>query len=192
LQYYTTTEKTIYDDAALDFGQPWQVVGRRRRFVEHYCKHLNGARAAIEAGYSQNGAAAQASRLLSDVNVKKEVSRRLDKMAMGADEAVKRMSDWGRGSLGPFHRIDDVTGAMIIDLTTPQAQENLHLIKKIKTNVLGMVEEIELHDAKDAVDKILRVRGKYIDNVKFEDVTPPAWDPEKGDPREFVQKQLKQ
>jgi len=45
-----------------------------RRFVEEYLVDLNGARAAIRAGYSEKGAAAAASRLLTRVNIHSAIS----------------------------------------------------------------------------------------------------------------------
>ena len=42
---------------------------RQRRFVQEYVKDCNGTQAAIRAGYSENGADVQGSRLLGNVNV---------------------------------------------------------------------------------------------------------------------------
>lgn len=103
---------------------------------------------------------------------------------MDAEEAVKRMTDWGRGTAHPFLVLDEATGEIRIDLTTEQAQQNLHLIKEIKQTdtivkkptqddpdtVINRTWEIKLHDQKDAVDKILKVLGRYAPE-KIEDVS---------------------
>lgn len=53
----------------------------QRRFINAYAVHLNGKKAAIEAGYSENGADVQASRLLANVKVFGALQKLLDKRA---------------------------------------------------------------------------------------------------------------
>ncbi len=43
--------------------------GKKKKFVDEYIKDFNGTAAAIRAGYSENGAAQQASRLLREPKV---------------------------------------------------------------------------------------------------------------------------
>ena len=98
---------------------------------------------------------------------------------MTAAEATALMGGWAHGSLNPF-----LSETGHLDLTTPQAQANLHLIKKIKRSQTkyGESVEIELHDPKDAADKVLKLHGAYQQpdhqEVKFlivrdlEDVEP--------------------
>ncbi|SMH30582.1 terminase small subunit [Azospirillum agricola] len=57
------------------------LTDQKRRFVDAYLLEPNGTRAAITAGYSPKTAAAQASRLLKDVNVAKAI-----------DEGQRRLS----------------------------------------------------------------------------------------------------
>lgn len=175
---------------------------KRLAFVEEFCKDYNGTRAAMRAGYSEKTAPEQASRLLKNVKVKNAINKRMEELSMSAEEAVKRLTDWGRGTARPFLRVDEKTNELRIDLSSPEAQKNLHLIKKLKQNdtiikkasqndpdeVIGRSWEIELHDQKDAVDKILKVHGKYAPEKLDVSMKADEWDPEKGDPREYVQK----
>ena len=87
---------------------------------------------------------------------------------MSTEEATERMADWSRGGLSPF-----LDGSGRIDLTTPEAQANLHLLKKVKRTDTqwGETVEIEAHDPKDANKEILKMRGAYqqpnVGELKF-------------------------
>lgn len=97
------------------------------------------------------------------------------------------MAQWGRGTLAPFlvHRPD---GRVEVDLSTATAQDNLHLIKKVRqwkrrirrevksvdvddgVSVGTVYEqehiirtEIEIQDPQAAVDKLAKVHGLYRD-----------------------------
>jgi len=166
------------------------LTDKERTFIREYCVDYNKSAAARRAGYSEHSAGTTGYNLMEKRQIRREVEKYMAREAMSANEAIKRMTDWGRGSFSPFHVEDEIWGGYRVDLSTPQARENLHLIKKIRTNEHGIVVEIELHDAMSAVDKILKVHGKYIDHVQLEDVTPREWDPENGDPAEYVQQKI--
>lgn len=53
-----------------------EITDKQKRFVDEYLIDLNGKQAAIRAGYSEKTAEVQASRLLSNVKVKEEISKR--------------------------------------------------------------------------------------------------------------------
>lgn len=154
-------------------NSPEKLTSKQRRFIEEYCKDFNATRAAKEAGYSESTAFVIGYENLKKPYIKKQVEMRLAALTMTADEALLRMSDFARGSFTPFVAIDDQSRVMV-DLASLPAQENIHLIKKLKqtkrTVTLGpgqeMVEvftEIEIHDAKDATKTILQMHGKLID-----------------------------
>ncbi|MFW6202297.1 MAG: hypothetical protein ACOC8B_06950, partial [Gemmatimonadota bacterium] len=91
-------------------------------------------------------------------------------LTMTADEVLKRLADWGRGDFSPF-----LTEGGGLDLTSPTAREHIGLLRKVKIKermiatdedeppILERRTEVELHDAKDAVDKIAKVHGLYVD-----------------------------
>lgn len=152
--------------------------------MEEYCIDANATQAAIRAGYSKKTAGVIGHETLKKPKISDAIKKRMEELSMSAEEAVKRLSDWGRGTAHPFLVWDEQTKTFQIDLSTPQAQKNLHLIKKLKQNetlvqkgtdekpeILGRTFEIELHDAKDAVKEIGKVHGIYAPE-KFEDVTP--------------------
>jgi hypothetical protein len=133
----------------------------------------------------------EASKFFAKPNIRAEIEYRLERDAMSASEAMKRMSDIARASHAPFIRIDD-DGFVYFDFSDPQALENLHLIKKIETKrerrVSGMAvggdgeaepEEwegewvkVELHDSASALRDVLKIHGKYKEEVNL-NVTKP-------------------
>lgn len=188
------------------------LTDKQQRFVEEYCVDYNMTQAAIRAGYSENSAGDIGKENMGKTLIREAVSRRMAELAMPPEEAVKRLGDWARGSIEVFLKMDPQTGTYMLDLSSPEAKKNLHLIKEIKQNdiiqkkkhkrvedgktievevpeVVGRSYEIKLHDAKDAVDKILKVNGKYIDNVNLS-VGPAPWDPENGDPVDYVKQKI--
>jgi len=76
---------------------------KQQAFVEHYLKTWNGAEAARLAGYSEQTAKEQASRMLTNVNVQEAIAARLAELKMSADEVLTRLSDHARGSIAFAH-----------------------------------------------------------------------------------------
>lgn len=153
-----------------------QLTDKERRFVEEYCSNFNATQAALRAGYSERTARQIGYENLTKPYIKAAVNTRLEQLSMSAAEATKRLTDWGRGSIEPFTRKDEEQG-LVIDLSKPEAEKNLHLIKKIKqTKKVFFNEEskpegteyfteIELHDAKDAVIQIAKIRQIFVQKI---------------------------
>lgn len=145
-----------------------ELTDKQKRFVEQYCIHFNGARAAREAGYSENSDHEIAAQNLSKLSIKTAISARLQELTMTADEATKRLTDMARGSIESFLDIDE-DGNAVINLSTNDSKKNLTLIKKIKqtkriigdTGIVEVYNEIELHDQKDAILNLLKLHGKF-------------------------------
>ena len=70
------------------------AIVKRQRFVEEYCTDFNAKQAAIRAGYSKHTAASQASRLLTNVNVKEQIATIKNSLAQ---EAGLTALDYWRG-----------------------------------------------------------------------------------------------
>jgi phage terminase small subunit len=58
---------------------------KQQRFCQEYVKDLNGTAAAIRAGYSKKTAAQQAARLLTNVKVKRKISKLIDRATREAE-----------------------------------------------------------------------------------------------------------
>ena len=134
--------------------------------------NFNKTEAAIQAGYSKKTAHVQGHRLLRNVKIQEAIKERLNELCMGPEEALRRLSVMASGSLRPFTRANEY-GDVYINLGTEEAQDNLHLLKKIKQTKVryGKDEhereevrtEIDIHDPKDALIQILKIHGKFVD-----------------------------
>ena len=137
-------------------------------FVDKYFEFtFNGTKAAKAAGYSAKTARQQASRLLTNVNIKAEVERRLSEQAMSRNEVLARLADHARGDMRDF--IDKSSRALI-------RHPNGNLIKKIKVTTtttriddnISQTEEkieLELYDAQAALVQIGRYHKLFTDKA---------------------------
>lgn len=81
---FKTRETAILDE--LDQTEPRQGI-----FVREYCRDLNGTQAAIRAGYSIDGAHAQASRMLKDVKVQAAIRELRDETLRNLEAKVEEL-----------------------------------------------------------------------------------------------------
>lgn len=134
-------------------------------FVDKYFElTFNGTKAAIAAGYSKKTARQQASRLLTNVNIRTAIEERLSQQIMSSNEVLARLADHARGDMRDFANI-----------RTPIAlakHPNGNLIKKFKRTITtdkdgGKEEkiELELYDAQDALVQIGRYHKLFTDRV---------------------------
>ena len=155
---------------------------KQRLFVELYCQYRNASRAAREAGYSDVRSDQAGYQLLRNSEVLAAISQLMEQTAMSAGECLGRMTVWGRGSLEYFL---DENGEL--SLTTEEAKNNRGLLKKVRQKKIvrttpegDKIEEthteIELHDAKDAVDKMLHIHGRYKTKIDLSNLTEQELD----------------
>lgn len=120
---------------------------KQQLFVDSYLQCFNATKAALDAGYSEKSAHAIGWENLRKPEIKEAISQRLSETAMSPEEVIKRLADIGRGSIAPFIVQREGDEDISLDLTTPQAQANLHLIKKVTQRrtirTRGEDEEIE-------------------------------------------------
>lgn len=134
---------------------------KMRAFVEHYVRtcNLNGTRAAIAAGYSENDARHRASMLLRRTDVKTAVQQLLEEKIMSAEEVEARLGDMARANLEDFLGDDGE-----FDYAKAKRSGLFHLIKEIKFDKDGGVQ-VKLHDAKSALDTLAKRHGMLRDHV---------------------------
>jgi phage terminase small subunit len=157
-----------------------KLTNKQRVFIDAYLETFSGAEAARRAGYSQRTARQMGRENLSKPYIKAEIDARLEESRMSADEALQALSEIARGDIGEFMDVSTVGwNISLVDENedgTYQKKKSTRLIKKIKqkvTTIQGggddgreIIEtEIELHDPLSAIDKILRVAGKYKDSL---------------------------
>ncbi|ANU13476.1 Phage terminase, small subunit [Planococcus halocryophilus Or1] len=70
---------------------------KQQRFIDEYLVDLNATQSAIRAGYSERTASAQASRLLTNVNIRARIEElkktRADRLNLDAYWVLKRLMD---------------------------------------------------------------------------------------------------
>lgn len=149
-----------------------RLTRKQKLFVDYYLQSFNATDAARRAGYSEKTAYAMGWENLRKPEIKKEVDARLEEVHMSADEALKRLADMARGDIGEF--ANSFGG---VDWVEAKQKGLTKLVKKWKVRTVTVqgkgeeadkeivTEEIELHDPQAALDKILRVAGRYRDNL---------------------------
>jgi phage terminase small subunit len=87
---------------------PKKLTTKQQRFVEEYCVDWNGTQAAIRAGYAEQSAAAEASRLLRNVKVRAAIDQRLQELSLSAGQVTKHISDIAQTRLNDFLTVQEV------------------------------------------------------------------------------------
>lgn len=110
------------------------------------------------------------SRLFADANFNAHLEARLNESFMSSNEALKLMADIARGDIGDF--VNDFGG---VDILKAREAGKTRLIKKIKTRTITIngkqedkevvEEEVELYPADAALRDILKIHGKYKEQI---------------------------
>jgi phage terminase small subunit len=153
------------------------MTDKQKIFCEKYIQCWNATEAARQAGYegSYETLRAIGSENLTKPNIKEYIDKRIEDTCMSTNEVLDRLSAWGRGTIEPFLTDDDFSEALSVN--SEDAKKAIGLIKKIKQTerklqqkdgdtILDRKFEIELHDAKDAVIQIAKLKGMYTEKVE--------------------------
>lgn len=149
---------------------------QHQAFVNAYMElGFNQTQAAIKAGYSRKSARNQAYRLMKNDDIRKEINRQLEIMAMGREEVLARLAQEARGDMRDF-----------IGKTSAQLAKHPdgNLIRKYKNTITTttitsidvegnpVVEktteekiDLELYDAQAAKVHIGRHHGLFTDKT---------------------------
>lgn len=143
---------------------------KQQAFIDAYFAcGMNATRAAIEAGYAEDSARMQGSRLLTNDDIKAEVERRYKEMVMPADEILARLTEQARGDIGDV--VDD-NGA--IDIRKARRLGKTGLIRKVKRTTTtftdeqgngkeSFTDEIEFHDPQKAMQLLGKFYKLFVD-----------------------------
>lgn len=159
------------------------LTDQQQRFIDEYLVCWNGAEAARRAGYSEKTARIQASRLLTNANIRAAVEARLAESAMPASEILARLTEQARGSMADFIRPRG--RGITLDLKHAAEQGTLHLVKKYSKTKYSTT--IELYDAQSALETLGKYHALWTDRVEHsgevaikgyltKDTSPDAWD----------------
>jgi len=153
------------------------LTNKQRVFVEEYLRCWNATEAALRAGYSERTAYSIGHENLNKPEISELIQGKLEEIHMTTDEALALLAAHARGDIGEF--MDVSRAGFNLELLDENGnRKNTRVIKKIKQKTTTFIAkkesdedrevheiEIELYDAQAAIDKVLRVAGKYKDNV---------------------------
>jgi phage terminase small subunit len=142
------------------------VHQRRSRFIKEYLIDQNASRAAIAAGYSEKTAGAQGSRLLKDVEIRREIEIRNAKLNEKTDITVERvklelarlafydpLAFWNEdGTAKPLHEVNEdarraIAGLEVAELFTGNGDER---------GLAGYIKKFKLSDKGAALERLGR------------------------------------
>lgn len=83
---------------------PGKLSSKQKVFAESYLRSWNATQAALDAGYAENSARQQGSRLLSNANIKAEIEQRLEELTMSSAEVLARLTQHARADMGIFFK----------------------------------------------------------------------------------------
>jgi hypothetical protein len=164
---------------------PKKLSPKHQAFIESYFRLGMNATAAYQEVHPKvtyESARALSSALLTNINIRHEIDKRLSEQVMTSNEVLKRLSDMAKANLLPFIKITD-EGFTYFDFSHPDSKNYFHFIKKIKTKRTRRIEgsgksaevwedewvEVELHDAQSALEKIGKYHGLFIE--RFHEVS---------------------
>lgn len=157
------------------------LTPKEQRFVEEYLLDLNGAQAAIRAGYSAKGANSKAAQLLAKVSIAEAVAiaqtARSTRTQITADRVLQELARLGfsdarklfrpDGSLKPAAEWDDETAAAVagIDVVEMAGGAKIGGAEGIQ-HVPMYTKKLKLWDKNSALEKIAKHLGMFIERVE--------------------------
>ena len=144
------------------------MTPKQQRFIEEYLIDLNGAQAAIRAGYSKKGADVAAARLLGDVRIKAEIDRaiqaRSKRTEIDQDRVLKELACIG------FSKLTDMVtwgeGKASLKASEQLTEAQARSISEI--NCSGDQTRIKLYDKRAALVDLGKHLGMFKDTVKVD------------------------
>ena len=154
-----------------------KLTAKQIRFVDEYLVDFNGTQAAIRAGYSEKTAAATAARLLRNVNIQAEISRRQKDLQRRTEVTQERVvMELARVAFADATDFVQVETRIInrgevkvpIELavhkeTAELSADQRAAIASIKQGANGV--EIKLHDKIKALELLGRHIGMFNDKL---------------------------
>lgn len=158
---------------------PNEITPQMLLFVDHYIITMNGTESARLAGYGGDDAslASMASRLLRNIKVLTEISRRLERYTMSANEVLIHITDVARGDIADA--LNEWGG---IDPLEAKRRGKSHLIKRFKhkrktitttdengdqgSEILEDETEIEMYDRMDALKTLAKFHSLIAERVE--------------------------
>ena len=156
-----------------------KLTAKQIRFVDEYLVDFNGTQAAIRAGYSEKTAAATAARLLRNVNIQNEISRRQKDLQKRTEVTQERVvmelarvafadaTDFVQVETRIINRGDiEVPIELAVHKETAElSADQRAAIASIKQGANGV--DIKLHDKIKALELLGRHIGMFNDKLSL-------------------------
>ncbi|SEN87352.1 phage terminase small subunit [Paracoccus alcaliphilus] len=162
---------------------PNKLNDKQAAFARRYVVHFNGAKAAIEAGYSEKRAKVQAHELMAMPHVQAEVARltaaKSERSDIEADEIVETLAHIVRADIRDvmewgLEEVEDDEGlpvtmpngeALMRPFVRPVASQDLPRRLSCAVAEVSMTDKgsfkIKMHDKGAAIDKLMRHLGMF-------------------------------
>lgn len=143
------------------------MTDKQKRFVEEYLIDLNGAQAAIRAGYSPDTARTIASELLTKPDIRRAVDRaqaeRSKRTGVSQDRIIRELARIAFSNLPDI--VDPFDGSVI----TSAGRDDMACIQSIKVKVTeGSTErEVKLCDKMRALELLGKHLGMFKDKLEI-------------------------
>lgn len=148
------------------------LSNKHQAFVDAYLKTFNATKAAIEAGYSEDTARQQGSRLLTYADIKAALRTRYEENAMDANELLHHLAEIARGNIGDV--IDDKGN---LDLDKARQLGKSPLIKSVRSRTTTYTDkggdgadtfetEVGMYDRMKALELIGKHLAMFTDKVQ--------------------------
>ncbi len=137
------------------------LTNKQRAFINHYfATNFNASEAARLAGYKDPGQAGYENKKKQEIA--DEISRRMDELAMPANEVLARLGEHARGNIGAFIAVgeDGKPSGFSLEDDRP-----LHLIKKVSVTDKGW--SFEMYDAQSALGLLGKHHGLFVDRTEI-------------------------
>ncbi len=166
------------------------LTPKQKLFIREYCRDLNATRAAIAAGYSENGAAVQGNRLLRNAKISSEIAeltaKTCTKLEISAEKVLQELARLAfldprkfyneNGGLKHVPELDGDTAACIAGMEVKDVYEGygderkkVGICRKIKFADKGANLERLGRYLKLFTDKVVHTVEEHIDLSKLSD-----------------------
>lgn len=146
-----------------------ELTEKQRAFVDAYVQCRNKTKAALLAGYAESGPSVEGHRLLRNAKIRAAVDERMTGLAMGANEAMQRMSEVASTRLNEYFTIQKVQGyeqhRVTLGDLVKRKEDEIDFIKEY-INREGLVSEDE---QKPYLEKIATIRLELLGYLLQED-----------------------
>ena len=156
-----------------------KLTPKQMRFVDEWLIDFNGKQAAIRAGYSAKTAEATAARLLRNVKVQAEISRRQKDLQrrteVTQDRVVKELARIAFANIADYLHVETQTRTkddgtevtyqiVMLSETEDLSVDQRAALANVKQSVNGV--EIKLHDKIKALELLGRHIGMFTDKLE--------------------------